>query len=137
MPEFDIDAFNATITKQGSTVRQMKKDGAEPLLIKAEVDILKQMKNQLEIEVKKAGVSGDAFNRKGFDEMLVRKFFVVPAFEIHGGVAGLFDFGPPGAALKQNVTQMWREHFILQVSIDSRKYVIDKALIETGQEGGE
>lgn len=26
--------------------------------------------------------------------------FVVPAFEIHGGVGGLFDLGPPSCALK-------------------------------------
>ena len=114
---FDIDAFSATITKQGSLVRQLKKDGAEPIIIKAEVDKLKEMKAQLEKEMKNVASKGEAFNRKQFDEMLVRKFFVVPAFEIHWGVAGLFDFGPPGAALKQNVTQMWREHFILQVSL--------------------
>jgi len=99
----------------------MKKDGTDPLLIKVEVDKLKEMKTQLETETKKIEASdkksGNAFNRKNFDEMLVRKFFVVPSFEIHGGVAGLFDFGPPGAALKQNVTQMWREHFIIQVSL--------------------
>ena len=116
---FDVDAFSATITKQGSLVRQLKKDGAEPLIIKGEVDKLKEMKIQLEKEMKNVASTGEVFNRKAFDEMLVRKFFVVPAFEIHGGVAGLFDFGPPGAALKQNVTQMWREHFILQVSFMS------------------
>lgn len=29
-----------------------------------------------------------------------RKFFVVPAFEIYGGVAGFYDYGPLGSALK-------------------------------------
>lgn len=46
--------------------------------------------------------------------MLVRKFFVVPSFEIHGGVAGLFDLGPPACGLKANILSMWREHFVLQ-----------------------
>jgi glycyl-tRNA synthetase (class II) len=31
-----------------------------------------------------------------------RKMFVVSAFEIHGGVAGLFDYGPSSCALKVN-----------------------------------
>ena len=33
---------------------------------------------------------------------------MVPAFEIHGGAAGLFDYGPPGCALKQNIVDQWR-----------------------------
>jgi glycyl-tRNA synthetase len=40
--------------------------------------------------------------------------FVVPAFEIHGGVAGLYDYGPPGCALKENILQLWRQHFVLE-----------------------
>ena len=38
--------------------------------------------------------------RKTFDELILRKMFVVPSFEIHGGVKGLFDLGPPACALK-------------------------------------
>ena len=40
--------------------------------------------------------------------------FVVPAFEIHGGVKGLFDLGPPACGLKANVIDIWRKHFILE-----------------------
>lgn len=40
--------------------------------------------------------------------------FIVPSFEIYGGVAGLFDFGPPGCALKTNILDVWRQHFILE-----------------------
>jgi glycyl-tRNA synthetase len=29
-------------------------------------------------------------------------------------VAGFYDYGPPGCAMKQNVTQTWRNHFILE-----------------------
>jgi glycyl-tRNA synthetase len=39
---------------------------------------------------------------------------VVPSFEIHGGVSGLFDYGPPGCALKENVVSLWRQHFIME-----------------------
>lgn len=48
------------------------------------------------------------------EDLLKRKFFVVPAFEIYGGMAGLFDFGPLGSALKNNVENLWRNHFVLE-----------------------
>ncbi|GMH62971.1 hypothetical protein TrRE_jg13483, partial [Triparma retinervis] len=61
--------------------------------------------------------TGPKFDRESFDGMLIRKFFVVPSFEIHGGVAGLFDLGPPACGLKANILAMWREHFVLQESM--------------------
>lgn len=30
------------------------------------------------------------------------------------GVAGLYDYGPPGCALQANVLDMWRKHFVLE-----------------------
>ena len=51
--------------------------------------------------------------RRALDATLLRRMFVVPAFEIHGGVAGLVDLGPPGCALKENVLALWRRHFVL------------------------
>lgn len=56
----------------------------------------------------------DKYMRKDVEDLLKRKFFLIQAFEIYGGVAGLFDFGPLGAALKNNVEQLWRNHFILE-----------------------
>mmetsp|Transcript_39638 Transcript_39638/g.39220 ORF Transcript_39638/g.39220 Transcript_39638/m.39220 type:complete len:409 (+) Transcript_39638:16-1242(+) len=56
----------------------------------------------------------DKYMRKDVEDLLKRKFFVVQSFEIYGGVAGLFDFGPLGAALKNNVEQLWRNHFVLE-----------------------
>ena len=46
--------------------------------------------------------------------VMERKLFIIPSFKIYGGVAGFFDFGPPGCAVKQNITQLWRQHFILE-----------------------
>lgn len=45
---------------------------------------------------------------------LERRLFFIPSFKIYGGVAGLYDFGPPGCAIKQNIQQFWRDHFILE-----------------------
>jgi len=112
----DVDGYQAQVTKQGSLVRQLKKDGAEPDKVRSEVDKLKAMKSELE-KLLAAADKGPKFDRKSFDEMLVRKFFVVPSFEIHGGVAGLYDLGPPACGLKANILQMWRSHFVLQESM--------------------
>lgn len=39
-------------------------------------------------------------NRKDLDDCVTQRMIYIPAFEIHGGVSGLFDYGPPGCALK-------------------------------------
>ncbi|CAN9260295.1 unnamed protein product [Alternaria alternata] len=41
------------------------------------------------------------------------KYFYAPSFDIYGGVAGLYDYGPPGSALTDNIVDIWREHFVL------------------------
>ena len=50
-------------------------------------------------------------------EALQRRLFYIPSFQIYGSVAGFYDYGPPGCALKQNITQCWRQHFILEESM--------------------
>ena len=42
-----------------------------------------------------------------------RRGFIYPSFEIYGGVAGFFDYGPLGARLKQNLEDLWRFYYIL------------------------
>jgi glycyl-tRNA synthetase len=54
------------------------------------------------------------FNRDTLDQILKRRFFFAPAFEIYGGVSGLYDYGPPGCAFQANVIDTWRKHFILE-----------------------
>lgn len=43
--------------------------------------------------------------------MLKRRGVILPAFEIHGGAAGLYDFGPVGGRLRNRVNQSWIEHW--------------------------
>ncbi|XP_020254413.1 glycine--tRNA ligase, mitochondrial 1 [Asparagus officinalis] len=38
----------------------------------------------------------------------------MPSFKIYRGVAGLYDYGPPGCAVKSNVLAFWRQHFVLE-----------------------
>ncbi|EDK43575.1 Glycine--tRNA ligase 1, mitochondrial [Lodderomyces elongisporus] len=54
------------------------------------------------------------FSRDSLEQLLKRRFFYAPSFEIYGGVAGLFDFGPPGCAFQNNIIDVWRKHFILE-----------------------
>eukprot|EP00579_Thalassiosira_antarctica_P007340 CAMPEP_0201883052 /NCGR_PEP_ID=MMETSP0902-20130614/15119_1 /ASSEMBLY_ACC=CAM_ASM_000551 /TAXON_ID=420261 /ORGANISM="Thalassiosira antarctica, Strain CCMP982" /LENGTH=684 /DNA_ID=CAMNT_0048411761 /DNA_START=14 /DNA_END=2071 /DNA_ORIENTATION=+ len=116
----ELDALNAKITKQGSRVRELKKASSTNVdEISSAVNALKLLKLDAEsLRVKKEALDPTAqFNRKVFDEMILRKMFIVPSFEIHGGVKGLFDLGPPACAVKASMVDVWRKHFVLAESM--------------------
>ncbi|KAL7536185.1 hypothetical protein ACHAXR_006966 [Thalassiosira sp. AJA248-18] len=116
----ELDALNAKITKKGSLVRELKKASSSNAdEIASAVDALKQLKLEAEsLRKKKEALDPTAqFNRKVFDELILRKMFIVPSFEIHGGVKGLFDLGPPACALKASMVDVWRKHFVLAESM--------------------
>lgn len=99
----EIDSLSAQITKQGAEVRTLKKSNSDAGTIAEAVSALQKLKIEREALSKTLDAAtggGDSFNRKTFDEMILRKMFVIPSFEIHGGVKGLFDLGPPACALK-------------------------------------
>ena len=55
-----------------------------------------------------------------------RRGFVFPGSEIYGGLAGTFDYGPLGVALKENIKRIWWNMFV-----DSRDdmYGVDAAIL--------
>ncbi|KAJ5079116.1 glycine--tRNA ligase [Anaeramoeba ignava] len=57
------------------------------------------------------------FDRAVLEDLLKRRFFYIPSFEIYQGVSGFYDFGPPGCSVKQNVISTWRQHFIIEESM--------------------
>lgn len=59
-------------------------------------------------------LKGQPLDRVVLDSMLRRRMFYTPSFEIYGGTAGLYDYGPPGCALQANVIELWRKHFVLE-----------------------
>ena len=70
--------------------------------------------------------------------MLRRRGVILPAFEIHGGVAGLFDFGPIGGRLRRRLKNVWLEHWASQgdiVEIDSPTITPESVLIASGHVG--
>ena len=112
MSEVDFDSLVASERAQADKVRLMKKQGATVEDITNEVAALKLIREQIAV-LRPVDTDFADFDKKTFEELILRKMFVVPSFQIHGGVSGLYDFGPPGCALKNNMTQLWRHHFIV------------------------
>jgi len=114
----DLDALRAAVASQGGLVRQLKKDGAEQAVLAEAIAKLTSMRKEFDERVAKEGASGVPtgwnVDKAALENLMARRMFVVPSFEIHGGVAGLYDYGPPGCALKENVLLHWRNHFVLE-----------------------
>lgn len=58
--------------------------------------------------------NGQPFDRASLESLMKRRLFYTPAFDIYGGVSGLYDYGPPGCALTNNIVDIWRKHFVLK-----------------------
>ncbi|KAF8390740.1 hypothetical protein HHK36_025267 [Tetracentron sinense] len=112
------------VEAQGSAVRDLKAAGAGKAEIDSAVETLNALKHekasierQLQVAVSSNG-SGNAVNREAFRQAVVntleRRLFYIPSFKIYRGVAGLYDYGPPGCAVKSNVLAFWRQHFVLE-----------------------
>ena len=56
------------------------------------LDMLKQM-------------TGDELKSRRLMSLLKKRGFLQPAFELYGGVAGLYDYGPLGGRLRRKVMQ--------------------------------
>ncbi len=70
--------------------------------------------------------------------MLRRRGVILPAFEIHGGIAGLFDFGPNGARLCRRLKDIWIDHWSSHgdiVEIDSPTITPESVLVASGHVG--
>jgi hypothetical protein len=94
------DALNAQVAKQASVVKQLKQDGVADVADAVQrLQALKLQAASLQESLLSSNTTA-SFPRKSFDDLMIRKMFIVPSFEIHGGVKGLFDLGPPACALK-------------------------------------
>lgn len=47
-------------------------------------------------------------------ELAIRRGFIWPSYEIYGGVAGFYDYGPLGATLKKRVEDVWRNLYCVE-----------------------
>ncbi|XP_063063524.1 glycine--tRNA ligase [Engraulis encrasicolus] len=105
------------VKEQGDLVRQMKTDGAPDVDVAKAVAELKARKRTLEAKELSLQPKDDIVDRTKLEDTLRRRFFYDQAFSIYGGVSGLYDFGPVGCALKNNILSVWRQHFIQEEQI--------------------
>uniref|UniRef100_A0A8B9ET71 Glycine--tRNA ligase n=1 Tax=Anser cygnoides TaxID=8845 RepID=A0A8B9ET71_ANSCY len=101
----------------GELVRKLKEEKAPQVDIDKAVAELKARKRILEAKELALQPKDDIVDRVKMEDTLKRRFFYDQAFSIYGGVSGLYDFGPVGCALKNNIIQAWRQHFIQEEQI--------------------
>ena len=71
--------------------------------------------DKVKAKTKKDNASAqDEFDRTRMEDLLKRRFYFGQSFSIYGGVAGQYDMGPMGCAMKTNILNLWRNHFILE-----------------------
>ncbi|XP_072306981.1 glycine--tRNA ligase-like isoform X2 [Eucyclogobius newberryi] len=105
------------VKEQGDLVRTLKQEGAPDVDVTKAVAELKARKRALEAKELSLQPKDDIVDRAKMEDTLKRRFVYDQAFAIYGGVSGLYDFGPVGCALKNNVLQAWRQHFIQEEQI--------------------
>ncbi len=52
--------------------------------------------------------------RSKINDIAKRRGIYWGAYEIYGGIAGLYDYGPVGALLKKNILDLWVEEFVFK-----------------------
>lgn len=109
----EVDQCRAHVKEQGDLVKSLKASNAPKKDVALAVKELKARKKVLEQKELQLDPP-DTFNRGKLEDLLKRRFFYTPAFEIYGGVAGLYDFGPMGCAMETHLVNIWRKHFILE-----------------------
>merc|ERR1712223_971380 len=106
--------LRVAVKGQGDLVRQLKADKAPENDVKKAVAELKQRKKTLEDRELELRPTDAAFDRAKMEDLLKRRFFYDQSFAIYGGITGQYDFGPMGCAMKANLLNAWRSHFILE-----------------------
>lgn len=109
-----LDNLRKSVKEQGDLVRKLKSDNAPAPDIEVAIKELKVRKKALENKEKELAPKQEKFDRAKLEDLLKRRFFFVPAFEIYGGVAGLYDYGPSGCAMEANMINIWKSHFVLE-----------------------
>lgn len=133
--EAEVASLRALVAEQGDVVRKLKENGATKQELAKAVAELKTRKAALDEKEKTLAPPEVAFNRAPFEDLMKRRFFWTPSFQIYGGVSGLYDYGPTGCAIKANVLNMWRSHFVLEESmleVDCSMLTVESVLKASG-----
>ncbi|XP_050525215.1 glycine--tRNA ligase [Daktulosphaira vitifoliae] len=133
--EQTLAPLRAAVKKQGDLIRSLKENKASDVEIKIAVGELKLLKKQLDDKELSLQPPSETFNRSKFSDLLIRRFFYDQSFSIYGGVAGLYDFGPMGCALKSNILEQWKRFFVLEdqmLEIDCSMLTPERVLQTSG-----
>jgi glycyl-tRNA synthetase len=109
-----MELLRKDVKAQGDVVRGLKESGAPDVDIKRAVNDLKAKKKLLEDTELSLTAKEDTIDRSKMEDLLKRRFVYDQSFTIYGGVAGLYDFGPVGCAIKSNLIREWRSHFVME-----------------------
>ncbi|XP_040208172.1 glycine--tRNA ligase [Rana temporaria] len=115
--EEQLAPLRLAVKEQGELVRKLKEEKVPQVDVDRAVAELKARKRTLEAKELSLQPQDDIVDRAKMEDTLKRRFFYDQAFAIYGGVSGLYDFGPVGCALKNNIIQTWRQHFIQEEQI--------------------
>ena len=67
------------------------------------------------------------------ESLLKRRAFVYPSSEIYGGFGSVYDFGPMGCELKNNIKNLWRKNIKGQIiDLDLENHGTDVVEIDSG-----
>ena len=113
-PVIVMDALKAAVTTQAAVVRKLKETDPSADELSKAIAELKIRKVALQNAEKAATVVEAKVDRTKFENLMKRRFFYGPSFSLYGGVAGLYDLGPAGCALKANMIHFWRNHFVVE-----------------------
>lgn len=123
------------VKEQGDLVRKLKETNAPKVDLDNAVRLLKEKKRILELK-ETSYIPKDSFVHKTrLEDTLKRRFFYDLSFSIYGGVSGLFDYGPPGIALKKNILRVWESHFVLEedlLEIEASQLTLEPVLKASG-----
>ncbi|KAK9684358.1 hypothetical protein RND81_10G204600 [Saponaria officinalis] len=112
----------SAVDAQAAAIRQLKASRpADSAAVDAAVERLKSLKlektaaeEHFQALIKSHGGESKEEFRQSVINTLERRLFYIPSFKIYRGVAGLYDYGPPGCSVKSNVLAFWRQHFVLE-----------------------
>lgn len=123
------------VKEQGDLVRQLKESDAPKVDVDAAVKVLKDKKRVLELKESSLVPKESFVDRTRLEDVLKRRFFFDLSFSIYGGVSGLYDYGPPGVALKKNILRSWESHFVLEedlLEIEASQLTLEPVLKASG-----
>jgi glycyl-tRNA synthetase len=88
--------------------------GVKRVLLSTQLSTRHRIREKHSIMAQTVNKTAHEFSKPRLESLLSMRFFYAPAFEIYGGIAGLYDYGPPGSALQANIINEWRKHFIIE-----------------------